>query len=213
MSRNSLIVFFISVVVGALFTQQAAAWGTGGGISGGFKQAAQETDLYCDLNEDLQGIPGLTDFAQIETFPSHASPDSDPSHNFFGVMRCVEVFHNSCGTSCTLADRVPGSPIGVFNLEQQTDESFPEGGLVYTEAPDCDIDENCERQWSFIVERGAELLYTLSLVDADDGFGNAINDPGVFDYFCDNPMVLESCVAQFGLPTESLTSSRNPRRR
>jgi len=233
MFRGSFVASFALAALFALVTQEASAWGSGGGIPTCCKEAPL-FDFYCDLNEDVQGIPGLeNDQFQILSTPSNASPDDEPTlivggtPENPGATRCVEVPHDTCGgpgqPECSLALAADDFPVGVFLWSQETDPAFSDGGLNYSEEPDpcpAAADEDCTRQWSVVAERGATLLFTvrlsLDLVNSDDVFWAYCED-FLKDEFGPPPVspddpydrgdafssAIDQCVARIGFPEDT----------
>jgi len=189
----SLVCISGTVALSGMYTQEASAWGSGGGINTRFKTGFADLSLYCDLSD-------ARSTATIETTPSQADPTARPSFEFSGQIVCAEVPSSvedpTLNDAITFKKAPATKAIGLFELRQVTDPAlFP--SLTYEES-------NGVRTWTFDVTGHesfpfAELLYEV--VPLDDTAKRFCDPEELLDDPVGVPPILneDNCRALFGL--------------
>lgn len=133
---------------------------TGGTVKGPRKQAANGTDLICDLNDPASNV-------KITTFPSIFEPLASPSFDMSGLVRCWEVLAN---TQTQMGQK------GLFLLTQATVLDQLNPGFDYIQEGQCNpAAAGCQRTWTFTNGPGGNVLFEL--LAADDATALAFCDP------------------------------------
>ena len=182
MSRTFLAAYILTAALATLLSQQASAWGTGGGISNPFKQLPN-SDLICDL-DDVKSDATIEAKACTGTCPDFVPGGANNPFVFEGNIVCQEVPHGSTSFDFSLS----AAPIAVFDMKQVTMDA----GMEYST-------DNGTEHWDFVVRQGSRnenLLWTLT--PNLDGLPQTEKDK-ITDFYCPQPYSAATCVAKFGV--------------
>jgi hypothetical protein len=156
--KTLFLLCFVGLVLWIVQEASAAVppFPTGGTIRGPRKQAANNTDLICDLNDAASNV-------KFTTFPSLLEPNVAPRFDMSGLVRCWEI---PAGGTPNQVVTPPGK--GLFLLTQATVLDQLNPGFDYTQTGPCSPlpAAGCERTWTFSNDASdANVLFELLAVD------------------------------------------------